>query len=182
MLPSSFTSLYRLFLRASSAAVLHNNAARKQLRSLFRPVFDAAAQAVRELQHNQLSGPERLRHERFLETFQQRVDGTLSLLVNSAQFRGVPHRIVHNLNQLRKAHIAWVHNKYYHGSKNVWNPKAAGTNNSKAPATSPRPRDVERIERNRVHERCWDAEALDDGEATMNHAWCPDGMQSKQRS
>lgn len=71
-LPSSFTSLYRLFLRASSASVLHQNTARKQLRRLLRPVFDAAACVVRDLQNNRLSHLERIRHERFLNTFQQR--------------------------------------------------------------------------------------------------------------
>ena len=71
-LPTSFTSLYRLFLRASSASVLHQNASRKQLRQLFRPVFDAAAQVVGDLQNNQLSPSERMRREHFLNTFQQR--------------------------------------------------------------------------------------------------------------
>jgi hypothetical protein len=71
-LPPSFTSLYRLFLRASSASVLHQNAARKQLRRLFRPVFDAAARVVGDLQSNQLSRSERTRREHFLNIFQQR--------------------------------------------------------------------------------------------------------------
>lgn len=71
-LPPSFISLYRLFLRASSASVLHQNEARKQLRRLFRPVFDAAAQVVKDLHSNQLSPSKRIRSECFLDTFQQR--------------------------------------------------------------------------------------------------------------
>lgn len=71
-LPPSFTSLYRLFLRASSASVLHQNASRKQLRRLFRPVFDAAARVVGDLQSNQLSRSERMNLEHFLNTFNQR--------------------------------------------------------------------------------------------------------------
>jgi hypothetical protein len=155
-LPPSFTSLYRLFLRASSASVLHQNAARKQLRRLFRPVFDAAARVVGDLQSNQLSRSERTRREHFLNIFQQRMDGTLSLLLNSAQYRGVPHRAIYNLNRLRKAHTVWIYGKYYSGSKNAWDPKAAVADNSK-PRAPQRPRDIDRIERNQVHEHCWDA-------------------------
>ena len=71
-LPPSFTSLYRLFLRTSSTSVLHQNAARKQLRQLFRPVFDAAARVVGDPQSNQLSRSERTRRDHFLNTFEQR--------------------------------------------------------------------------------------------------------------
>lgn len=84
------------------------------------------------------------------------VDGTLSLLLNSAQYRGVPHRAIYNLNRLRKAHAVWIHGKHYSGSKNAWNPKAAVADNSK-PRAPQRPRDIDRMERNRVHEHCWDA-------------------------
>lgn len=82
-LPASFTSLYRLFLRASSASVLHQNAARKQLRSLYRPLFDAAAQVVKDLQSNHFSHLERMRRERFLNTFQQRSALTVYSLLTS---------------------------------------------------------------------------------------------------
>lgn len=84
------------------------------------------------------------------------MDGTLSLLLNSAQYRGIPHRAIYNMNQLRKAHAIWVHGKYYSGSKNAWNPKAAAADNSK-PRASQRSRDIDRMEKNRVHEHCWDA-------------------------
>ncbi|KAN0081455.1 hypothetical protein V8E55_009079 [Tylopilus felleus] len=153
-LPPSFISLYRLFLRASSASVLHQNEARKQLRRLFRPVFDAAAQVVKDLHSNQLSPSKRIRSECFLDTFQQRMDGTLSLLLNSAQYRGIPHRAIYNMNQLRKTHAAWVHGKYY--SKHVWKPKAPLGDNPQ-PHAARRPRAIDRIEKSRIHEHCWDA-------------------------
>ncbi|KAG6382062.1 hypothetical protein JVT61DRAFT_700 [Boletus reticuloceps] len=153
-LPPSFKSLYRLFLRASSASVLHHNAARKQHRRLFRPVFDAAAKVVGKLQRNRLSRSERIGCEQFLNTFQQRMDGTLSLLLNSAQHRGIPHQAIYNMNRLQKAHAIWIHGKYYFGSKNAWDSKATVTGNSKPRVRS---RDIDRMEKNRMHERCWDA-------------------------
>lgn len=170
-LPSSFISLYRLFLRAGSASVLHQKAARKQLRWLFRPIFDVAARVVGDLQSNQLSRSERARRELFLDIFQQRstwmnysllvsshlsVDGSLSLLLNSAQYRGVPHRAIYNLNRLRNAHAVWTHRKYYSGAKNAWNPKVAVAHNLK-PHAPQRPRDMDRMEKDRIQERCWDA-------------------------
>lgn len=84
------------------------------------------------------------------------MDGTLSLLLNSAQCRGIPHRVIYNLNRLGKAHVIWIRGKYYSGSKNAWNPKAAVAGNSKARVPQ-NPRDIDRMEKNRVHERCWDA-------------------------
>ena len=50
-LPPSFTSLYRLFLRTSSAAVLHQRRAQINLRKRWRPVFDAGAKVTKELQN-----------------------------------------------------------------------------------------------------------------------------------
>ena len=49
-LPSVFTSLYRLFLRTSSASVLHHKGATRNLRSLWRPTFDGAARVMYQLQ------------------------------------------------------------------------------------------------------------------------------------
>lgn len=66
------------------------------------------------------------------------------------------------MNRLRKAHAIWIHGKYYSGAKNAWNPKAAVADNPNARATL-RPREIDRMERNRLHERCWDAF----GEAVM---------------
>lgn len=54
-LPASFTSLYRLFLRTASAAVLHHRSARINLITRWRPAFDAAAKVTKELEHNSLN-------------------------------------------------------------------------------------------------------------------------------
>ncbi len=49
-LPPSFTSSYRLFLRASSASVLHHRAATRYVRTLWKPTFREAAVVIRKLQ------------------------------------------------------------------------------------------------------------------------------------
>lgn len=48
-LPPEFTSLYRLFLRATSATVLHSGPATRGLRRLYRPSFQAAALTIKRL-------------------------------------------------------------------------------------------------------------------------------------
>lgn len=48
-LPASFKSLYRLHLRTVSAAVLHHKHATRNLRRLWRPNFDSAAQVSLQL-------------------------------------------------------------------------------------------------------------------------------------
>lgn len=62
-LPFTFTGVYRLFLRATSASVLHHNVAKKQLRSLWRPHFREAAKILHTLQDRKLSAYERTRRE-----------------------------------------------------------------------------------------------------------------------
>ncbi|KIJ07362.1 hypothetical protein PAXINDRAFT_90534 [Paxillus involutus ATCC 200175] len=163
-LPPAFTSLYRLVLRSTSASVLHHTIARKNLCKLWRPAFDAAAQVVRELQSHQLSQMERTRRERLLSILQLRVDATLTLLLNSANSRGIPHQVVRNLNLLRKRHVDWVQGGYYSQlSKNAWKPQLSPT----APEYSPRSLIPEshraaviqarRRENKQVDERCWNA-------------------------
>ncbi|KAF9222461.1 hypothetical protein BS17DRAFT_881244 [Gyrodon lividus] len=163
-LPPSFTSLYRLVLRATSASVLHHSTARKNLCKLWRPTFDGGAQVVRELQSYQLPQSERIRRERLLSIFQRRVDVTLTLLLNSANYRGVPHRVIRNLNLLRKRHVDWVHGSYYAQlSKNAWKPQLPPT----APEYSPKPlvpesyraaiAQARRRENKEADECCWDA-------------------------
>ncbi|KAL5512493.1 hypothetical protein ACEPAG_3146 [Sanghuangporus baumii] len=49
-LPAQFTALYRLFLRATSATVLHHRTSMRTLRMLYRPTFEAAAGAVTVLE------------------------------------------------------------------------------------------------------------------------------------
>ena len=48
-LPPTFTSLYRLFLRTTSAAVQQQSAGSRNLRKLWKPVFQTAARAVKRL-------------------------------------------------------------------------------------------------------------------------------------
>ncbi|KAF9237872.1 hypothetical protein BU15DRAFT_88562 [Melanogaster broomeanus] len=158
-LPPSFTSLYRLVLRATSASVLHHTGARKNFRKLWRPAFDAAAQVFRELQSCQSKS---IGHERLLNIFQRRVDGSLTLLVNSANYRGVPHQVVRNLNLLRQGNIGWVQGHYYVSlTKNAWKPQLSPT----APEYSPKAIvpdthraamvQIIRRENLQVNERCW---------------------------
>ena len=63
-LPASFTSLYRLFLRTASAAVLHHRPARVNLISRWRPIFDAAAKVTKELEHSPQGNSSTWRQER----------------------------------------------------------------------------------------------------------------------
>jgi hypothetical protein len=65
-LPRSITSLYRLFLRTSSAAVLHHRAATRYIRPLWRPTFREAAIVNRRLQVPTLGSSEKAQLERWL--------------------------------------------------------------------------------------------------------------------
>lgn len=49
-LPPSFTSSYRLFLRASSASVLHHRVGTRYIRALWKPTFREAAAVIHKLQ------------------------------------------------------------------------------------------------------------------------------------
>jgi hypothetical protein len=49
-LPPYFTSFYRLFLRATSAAVLHHPKSTRALRRVWRPTFHDAAEIIHKLQ------------------------------------------------------------------------------------------------------------------------------------
>jgi hypothetical protein len=51
-LSSTFSSLYRLFLRTSSASVLHHPAARIALRKTWRPTFEGALLVIHKLQND----------------------------------------------------------------------------------------------------------------------------------
>jgi hypothetical protein len=64
-LPSSFTTLYRLFLRASSASVLHHRAATGYVRTLWKPTFREAAVVTLKLQSQTLETPEREKLEKW---------------------------------------------------------------------------------------------------------------------
>ncbi len=64
-LPPSFTSLYRLFLRVSSASVLHHRAATRYVRTLWKPTFREAAVVIHELQSPTLGISEKEKLERW---------------------------------------------------------------------------------------------------------------------
>ncbi|KAH7921026.1 hypothetical protein BV22DRAFT_1020178 [Leucogyrophana mollusca] len=121
-LPPSFTSLYRLLLRASSASVLQKPSATRSLRALWRPTFEHAAQVICALQHNTENPTERDKLRTWLDIWERRMDNTLSLLTTSAQSRGLPHQLTRNLSWLRKAHVNWVKDRYY-GHKQPWKPQ-----------------------------------------------------------
>ena len=70
-LPATFTSLYRLFLRASSASVLHHTVATRNLRRLWRPTFDGAATVAKRL-HVSQDVTERSRLRDWLNTWEKR--------------------------------------------------------------------------------------------------------------
>jgi len=99
-LPPSFTSLYRLFLRASSAAVLHHRAATRNIRTLWRPTFREAAVVIRRLQSPSLGASKREHLEGWRCQWELNMDRTLSLLITSAQSRGLAHKLMRNLSFL----------------------------------------------------------------------------------
>jgi len=62
--PTTLTSVYRLFLRASSAAVLHHARACTNLRRRWRPAFDKAAKVAKELQQPSSDTPDNWKTEK----------------------------------------------------------------------------------------------------------------------
>ena len=65
-LPPSFSSLYRVLLRTSSAAVLHHESATRYVRALWKPPFREAATIVHRLQNPTLGTAEKAQLERWL--------------------------------------------------------------------------------------------------------------------
>ncbi|KAF8584836.1 hypothetical protein K439DRAFT_1105813 [Ramaria rubella] len=122
-LSSQLTSGYRLFLRATSAAVLHHATATKNIRKLYRPVFEEAAR-VEAKAHLTQEPQTRELLDRWLIDWNERVDNTLELLHNSATSRGLAHRLTRNIGFLTHAYLK---SRSRHGS--VWDPQL--------PATSP---------------------------------------------
>ncbi|KAJ6497431.1 hypothetical protein C8R45DRAFT_127037 [Mycena sanguinolenta] len=99
-LPPDLTSLYRLFLRTSSASVLHQNRGTRTLRRLWRPAFEDAARITNQLQTNSVSTDRRKELEIWLQAWHLRIDNTLALLYTSSKARGLPHRLTRNLGSL----------------------------------------------------------------------------------
>ncbi|KAK7052851.1 hypothetical protein VNI00_004170 [Paramarasmius palmivorus] len=115
-LPPTFTSLYRLFLRTTSASVLHHTSATRNLRQLWKPVFSNAAQNIKKLEQD----PSRQEIQQWLDKWEKRMNNTLKFLYNSATSRGLPHQVVRNLSLMVLA-------EYQHASAKlpVWNPRLA---------------------------------------------------------
>ncbi|KAJ3809093.1 hypothetical protein F5876DRAFT_44626 [Lentinula aff. lateritia] len=112
MLPPYFTSLYRLFLPTSSASVLHQSSAVRNIRSLWRPVSVDAARVINNLQTN----PSDLKQkslQTWLKDWETQMDRTLSLLYASATSRGLPHQLSRNLSQLFHSEYERMSNRKY---------------------------------------------------------------------
>lgn len=71
-LPADFTSLYRLFLRATGASVLNKAYPTQRLRRLWRPSFDSAAQVTHRLQGESLEEGERTCLQRWYSVWETR--------------------------------------------------------------------------------------------------------------
>ncbi|KAI0250058.1 hypothetical protein BJV78DRAFT_1275930 [Lactifluus subvellereus] len=121
-LPHSFTSLYRLFLRTSSAAVLHHRMATRYVRPLWKPTFREAANVIRRLQVPTLRSSEKAQLERWLCLWELSMDRTISLLSTSAQSRGLPHKLTRNLSFLHFGFKKYQENTRY-GPTQPWNPR-----------------------------------------------------------
>ncbi|EGO00811.1 hypothetical protein SERLA73DRAFT_178752 [Serpula lacrymans var. lacrymans S7.3] len=121
-LPRSFISLYRLFLRTAGAAVLQHPGATSNIRRLWRPTFEGAAQVTRQLQCNSVTARERENLERWLADWENRMDNSLSLLCTSAQSSGVSHRLTRNLNRIIRSHRDWVRREYCN-HRQTWRPQ-----------------------------------------------------------
>ncbi|KAJ6631393.1 hypothetical protein B0H10DRAFT_1772943 [Mycena sp. CBHHK59/15] len=107
-LPPTFTSLYRLFLRTSSASVLHHRTTTSNLRKLWRPSFEDAARVTVRLQSYSLSAVKRNELEIWLQTWHYRIDNTLAMLYTSCKTRGLSHQLSRNLGLLVRAEQARV--------------------------------------------------------------------------
>jgi len=141
-LPPSFTSLYRLFLRTSSAAVLHHGAATRYVRTLWKPTFREAAVVVHKLQSPTLGTSEKEQLEKWHSRWELSsecqvdtllrptmlilvVDQTLSLLITSAQSRGLAHKLTRNLSFLHFGFQKYQEDTRY-SIKQAWNPQQQG--------------------------------------------------------
>ena len=71
-LPSSFLSLYRLFLRSTAASVLSQPEATSLLRKQWRPVFSQAAVVMRQLDRNDVSPEQRQALTHWLTEWEKR--------------------------------------------------------------------------------------------------------------
>lgn len=91
---TSLRSVYRLFLRTSSASVLHKPGATKNLRKLYRPYFRGISKIMSQLS---TSGKSDAQLEAWVKEWHIRMDNTLSLHYASTHSRGLPHSVLSNL-------------------------------------------------------------------------------------
>jgi hypothetical protein len=70
-LPPTFTSLYRLLLRATSASVLHHTSATRGLRQLWRPTFREASKVFRRLNDESCEKTEREKSLEWLRVWER---------------------------------------------------------------------------------------------------------------
>jgi len=148
-LSPSFTSLYRLFLRTSSASVLHHRTATRHIRALWKSTFREAAVIIHKLQSPTLGISEREQLERWRCIWELGVDRTLSLLVTSAQSRGLAHRLTRNLSTLHFSFQEYQMRTRY-GRRQAWNPQQQVYH----PARQARP---SQIEAEIFDNQCWGA-------------------------
>ncbi|ELU42141.1 hypothetical protein AG1IA_03833 [Rhizoctonia solani AG-1 IA] len=92
-LSPAIRSLYRIFLRATSASVLHHSSATRCLRTRYRPIFEHYVRLHQDQATNNTIG-------NVLQEWDERIDNTLRLLHNSAVLRGLPHKITRSMSQL----------------------------------------------------------------------------------
>ncbi|KAF9047577.1 hypothetical protein BJ165DRAFT_1526869 [Panaeolus papilionaceus] len=99
-LPASFRSLYRLFLRTSTASVLHHPVARVNLRQRWRPIFNQGAEMTLDVAYPPDTQSSEWVHSRLacLQEWNDRMDRTLGLLYSSCKSRGLPHQLTRNLS------------------------------------------------------------------------------------
>ncbi|KAF7294007.1 hypothetical protein MKEN_01446800 [Mycena kentingensis (nom. inval.)] len=117
---NELTSLYRLFLRTSSAAIMHKTSATFALRKAWRSSFAHALRAAKELQNDALSPPERAELKTWLREWNTRMDKTLALLYGSSQAKGLPSRVTRNLFLLAMGQQHRVNSSFRYPK---WNPK-----------------------------------------------------------
>ncbi|KAJ3924610.1 MAG: hypothetical protein NXY57DRAFT_286456 [Lentinula lateritia] len=157
MLPPYFTSLYRLFLRTSSASVLHQSSAVRNVRSLWRPVFTDAARVINKLQ-TKPSDHKQKSCQNWLKDWETQMDRTLSLLHASATSRGLPHQLTRNLSQLFHSEYERMSNRKYP----VWNaqlPPRSHEYHTRTPDTTPKALNKEKNVRQvqYLEDRAWKA-------------------------
>jgi len=167
MLPPSFTGLYRLFLRTSSVSVLHHRAATRHIRTLWRPTFREAAVVIHKLQSPTLEYPEKGRLERWYRLWERSsespsrtlsivkvdfflVDRTLSLLITSAQSRGLAHKLTRNLSFLHFCFQRYQERTRYFSATGSWDPH-------QQEYKPVRPARSSQIQAERFHGQCWGA-------------------------